>query len=217
MSRQRQQGEVQFSFGPSEPDGIERLARIVGGGGFDVLIIDTARAIGHFEENDSGDVRRFVNLLRDLVLAPLNCTIVLAHHVTKLGEDSEKLFDNPTRLMEKVRGSGDWVASADSVMFTMKIREGHQWFENLFTVNARQQGATNQTFRVGTGPNGVFECSWVDAVSRLGQTSPPQFAPSWSTLRAWQRGIPRMLGAVSTDGQFGLEKSRSQFGSSWST
>ena len=77
----------------------------------DALVIDSLRrAAPGLEENDSAAVSRILSPLRALTAASSR-TIVLVHHARK------RIGDNPTDAGQMVRGSGDLLASADTLLY----------------------------------------------------------------------------------------------------
>lgn len=76
-----------------------------------LLGIDSARrAAPGLDENDSGSVSRVFSPLRR-VSAATGCAIVVVHHARK------RVGDAPTDAGQMVRGSGDLVASVDTLLY----------------------------------------------------------------------------------------------------
>lgn len=83
----------------------------------DLAIIDSLRrSAPGLDENDSGAVSAVLSPLRSLT-ATSGRTIVVVHHARK------RIGDNPTEAGQMVRGSGDLVASVDSLLY-LRAKEG---------------------------------------------------------------------------------------------
>lgn len=83
----------------------------------ELVVIDSLRrAAPGVEENDSASVSAVFSPLRTLS-ATTGCTIVVVHHARK------RIGDNPTEAAQMVRGSGDLVASIDTLLY-LRAKEG---------------------------------------------------------------------------------------------
>jgi replicative DNA helicase len=98
-------------------DGTAAIATIVQEHALDVLMIDSLRrATPGLDENDSAAVSAVLSPLRALT-HETGCTILLLHHVRKQSGGSAD-------AAQTVRGSGDLVASADSLLVLRPKEQG---------------------------------------------------------------------------------------------
>ena len=95
----------------SQPDGAQLLGELIEEHNLDVVIIDSLRrAAPGLDENDSAQVSAVMTPLR-LLTAGTGRTIIVVHHARK------RLGDNPTEAGQMVRGSLDFVASVDALLY----------------------------------------------------------------------------------------------------
>jgi hypothetical protein len=98
--------------------GVSALARALNRYELDVAIVDSLRrAAPGLDENDARAVSAILSPLRALT-ATTGRTIALLHHARK------RIGDNPTDAGQMVRGSGDLVASVDSLLFLRAKESG---------------------------------------------------------------------------------------------
>lgn len=84
----------------------------------DLAIVDSLRrSAPGLDENDSGAVSAVLSPLRSLT-ATTGRTIAVVHHARK------RIGDNPTEAGQMVRGSGDLVASVDSLLYLRAKESG---------------------------------------------------------------------------------------------
>jgi hypothetical protein len=98
--------------------GVSALAAALDRYELEVAIIDSLRrAAPGLDENDSAKVSAILSPLRALT-ATTGRTIALLHHARK------RIGDNPTDAGQMVRGSGDLVASVDSLLYLRAKESG---------------------------------------------------------------------------------------------
>jgi hypothetical protein len=112
----------------TSPEAAETITSLIRDHRLDLLIIDSVRrAAPGLDENDSRSVSAVFSPLRRLSVEN-DCAIVAIHHARK------RIGDNPTDAGQMVRGSGDLLASVDT-LFYLRAKENSSF--TLETVSRR--------------------------------------------------------------------------------
>jgi hypothetical protein len=110
-------GLFYYHFPPVEltaPEGASWLQQMITDNALTLVVLDSFRRIAPgVDENDSAAVSAFFAPLRRITVAT-GCAIVVLHHPKK------RQTDGPTEAGELVRGSGDFTAAVDTILFARK-------------------------------------------------------------------------------------------------